>query len=123
MTAFFGIVANVPQAMLVSFIAEGSIAVLIVIWFTAMQRLVPGELLGRVSSLDWMISILGTPISFLVVGPLAKAFGADAVLIAAGVLGAAATVVFAFMPGALDPDRDGRLRATADRSAEQAPPS
>ena len=80
MTAFFGLVANIPQAMLVSFIAEASIAVLIVIWFTAMQRLVPGELLGRVSSLDWMISILGTPVSFLVVGPLAKALGADAVL-------------------------------------------
>jgi hypothetical protein len=111
--------------MVVSLIAEGSIAVLIVIWFTAMQRLVPGELLGRVSSLDWMISILGTPVSFLVVGPLAKAFGADAVLIAAGVIGAAATAVFAFMPGALDPERDGRLAgsATADRSAEQAPPS
>jgi MFS family permease len=125
MTAFFGLVVNVPQAMVVSLIAEGSIAVLIVIWFTAMQRLVPGELLGRVSSLDWMISILGTPVSFLVVGPLAKAFGADAVLIAAGVIGAAATAVFAFMPGALDPERDGRLAgsATADRSAEQAPPS
>jgi MFS family permease len=123
MTAFFGIVTNVPQAMLVSFIAEGSIAVLIVIWFTAMQRLVPGELLGRVSSLDWMISILGTPISFLVVGPLAKAYGADGVLIGAGILGAGATVLFAFMPGALDPERDGRLALSADRSEEQAPPS
>jgi DHA3 family tetracycline resistance protein-like MFS transporter len=109
MTAFFGLVANIPQAMLVSLIAEGSIAVLIVIWFTAMQRLVPSELLGRVSSLDWMISILGTPASFLVVGPLAKAFGADAVLIVAGVLGVAATALFALMPGALDPERDGRL--------------
>jgi len=108
--------------MLVSFIAEASIAVLIVIWFTAMQRLVPGELLGRVSSLDWMISILGTPVSFLVVGPLAKALGADAVLIGAGVLGAIATLLFMVMPGALDPERDGRL-TTVDRSAEQVPPS
>ena len=125
MTAAFGLVVNVPQAMAASLIAEASISVLVVFWFTAMQRLVPGELLGRVSSLDWMISILGTPVSFLVVGPLAKAFGADAVLIAAGVLGAAATAVFALMPGALDPERDGRLAgsATADRSGEQAPPS
>jgi MFS family permease len=123
MTAFFGIVVNVPQAMLVSLIAEASIAVLIVIWFTAMQRLVPGELLGRVSSIDWMISILGTPVSFLVVGPLAKAFGADSVLIVAGILGALATLVFALMPGALDPERDGRLALSANRSEEQAPPS
>jgi MFS family permease len=123
MTTFFGVVANVPQAMLVSFIAEGSIAVLIVIWFTAMQRLVPSDLLGRVSSLDWMITILGAPVSFLVVGPLAAAFGADAVLVAAGVLGAAATVVFMFMPGARTPERDGSLALKAeDRSEVPVPP-
>lgn len=123
MTAFFGIVRNVPQAMVVSFIAEAAIAVLVVIWFTAMQRLVPSELLGRVSSLDWMITILGAPVSFLVVGPLAAAFGADAVLIAAGILGAGATVIFMFMPGARDPERDGSLALTSDdRSESTAPP-
>jgi hypothetical protein len=62
-------------------------------------------------------------ISFLVVGPLAKAYGADGVLIAAGILGAGATLLFALMPGALDPERDGRLAFSADRSEEQAPPS
>ena len=41
MTAFFGIVTTVWQAMVVAFIAEAGIAVLIVIWFTTMQRLVP----------------------------------------------------------------------------------
>jgi DHA3 family tetracycline resistance protein-like MFS transporter len=113
MTTFFGLVANVPQAMVVSFIAEASIAVLVVIWFTCMQRLVPSDLLGRVSSLDWMITILGAPVSFLVVGPLAAAFGADAVLIVAGALGAGATVIFMFAPGARDPERDGSLALPA----------
>jgi MFS family permease len=122
MTAFFGLVVNVPQAMVVSFIAEGSIAVLIVIWFTVMQRLVPSELLGRVSGLDWMISILGTPISFLVVGPLAAAFGADRVLIVAGIVGAGATFVFMSMPGARQPERDGSLELSAPgRSDAPAP--
>jgi DHA3 family tetracycline resistance protein-like MFS transporter len=120
MTGAFGIVANVPQAMVVSFIAEGAISILVVIWFTAMQRLVPPALLGRVSSLDWMITILGAPISFLVVGPTAKAFGADAVLIVAGVGGAAASLFFMLMPGARGPERDGSL-IREDRSAEQAP--
>jgi Na+/melibiose symporter-like transporter len=124
MTGFFGIVTNVPQAMVVSFIAESSIAVLIVIWLTSMQRLVPSDLLGRVSSLDWMITILGAPVSFLVVGPLAAAFGADAVLIVAGVLGAGATIVFMFAPGARDPERDGSLELSApDRSEATAPPA
>jgi MFS family permease len=122
MTAAFGIAADVPQAMLASFIAEGSISVLVVFWFTAMQRLVPGELLGRVSSLDWMITIMGAPISFLVVGPTAKAFGADAVLIVAGVLGAAASIFFMFMPGARGPERDGSF-TREDRSAERTPPA
>jgi predicted MFS family arabinose efflux permease len=109
MTAAFGIVADVPQAMAASFISEGAISVLLVIWFTLMQRLVPNEILGRVSSLDWMITILGAPVSFLVVGPLAAAFGADSVLIVAGILGAAATLLFMVMPGARDPERDGSL--------------
>jgi hypothetical protein len=74
-----------------------------------MQRLVPGELLGRVSSLDWMITIMGAPISFLIVGPLAAAYGADAVLIVAGVIGAAASLFFMTRRGALDPERDGSL--------------
>ncbi len=122
MTAAFGVVANIPQAMAASFVAESAISVLVVIWFTAMQRLVPNELLGRVSSLDWMISILGAPISFLVVGPLAAVIGADDVLIVAGVLGAAATVVFMLMPGARDPERDGSLEPSArDRSGTPAP--
>jgi hypothetical protein len=56
-----------------------------------------------------MISIMGAPISFLVVGPLATLFGADAVLVVSGALGACATIVFMLLPGARDPERDGSL--------------
>jgi Na+/melibiose symporter-like transporter len=83
---------------------------LLVIWFTLLQRLVPPDLLGRVSALDFMISIAGAPVSFLVVGPLAQAIGADAVLVGAGVLGAIATLIFMVVPGARTPERDGSLR-------------
>jgi hypothetical protein len=114
MTAFFGIVTSVWQAMVVGFVAEASIAVLVVIWFTLLQRLVPNELLGRVSSLDWMITIAGLPISFALVGPLADAFGADATLIAAGLVGGTITVLLMFLPGARDPERDGSLDEEPD---------
>ena len=110
LTAGFGLVTAVWQAMLVAFVAEGAIALLVVLWFTMLQRLVPSDLLGRVSSLDWMISIAGAPLSFLIVGPAANVFGADRVLIAAGVLGCAATLAFMFVPGARGPERDGRLQ-------------
>jgi len=109
MTAGFGLVSAVWQAALVAFVSESCITALIVIWFTLLQRLVPAQLLGRVSSLDWMISIAGVPLSFAVVGPAAAAFGVDATLIGAGVIGAAITIAFMFYPGARDPERDGSL--------------
>jgi transmembrane secretion effector len=118
MTAGFGLVSEVWQAALVAFVSESCITALIVIWFTLLQRLVPAHLLGRVSSLDWMISIAGVPLSFAVVGPAAAAFGVDATLIGAGVIGAAITIAFMFYPGARDPERDGSLvEARAETSA------
>jgi hypothetical protein len=112
-TAGFGIVTAVWQAMLVSFVAEGAIGILVVIWFTLLQRLVPGELLGRVSALDWMITIAGVPLSFAIVGPLADAIGADATLIWAGVVGGLITVALLRIPGARGPERDGSLAEPA----------
>ena len=114
MTAGFGLVSTVWQAMAVAFVSESCITALVVIWFTLLQRLVPGHLLGRVSSLDWLISIGGVPLSFAVVGPLASAFGADATLIGAGLIGAAVTIAFMFFPGARDPERDGSLDSARD---------
>jgi hypothetical protein len=56
-----------------------------------------------------MISIAGVPLSFAVVGPAAGLFGADATLIAASLIGFAATIAFMFYPGARNPERDGSL--------------
>jgi Transmembrane secretion effector len=109
MTAGFGLVTSLWQAMAVAFVAEGSIAVLIVIWYTLLQKLVPRDLLGRVISLDWMISTAGVPLSFAIVGPLSAAFGVDRTLIVAGVLGCVVTIGFLLLPGSRGPERDGRL--------------
>ena len=121
MTAGFGLVSSVWQAMAVAFVSESCITALVVIWFTLLQRLVPGHLLGRVSSLDWLISIGGVPLSFAVVGPLASAFGVDATLIGAGLIGAAVTIGFMLFPGARDPERDGSLDPAAAPRISAAP--
>ncbi|MEO8425032.1 MAG: MFS transporter [Actinomycetota bacterium] len=113
MTTGFGVVNAVWQAMIVAFVAEGSITVLVVVWVTLLQRLVAPDLLGRVSSLDWMVSIGGVPISFAIVGPLAATFGAQTTMIWAGLLGAAVTIGFMFVPGARGPERDGSLAPEA----------
>ena len=117
MTAGFGLITAVWQGLFVAFVTEGSISLLIVIWYTALQRLVPEQILGRVMSLDWMISIAGLPLSFAVVGPVANWIGTDRTLILAGVLGAAVTIAAMFIPGALAPERDGRLAEAAQTRA------
>jgi predicted outer membrane lipoprotein len=121
MTAGFGVVRTVWQAMIVALVAESAITVLIVVWFTLLQRLVAPEILGRVSSLDWMISIAGAPLSFAIVGPLASTIGADRTLVIAGVLGAIVTLGFMFIPGARDPERDGSLSEPPAGPAGGAP--
>ncbi|HZD79272.1 MAG TPA: MFS transporter [Actinomycetota bacterium] len=117
MTAGFGMVVTVWQGMIVAFVSEGSIAVLVVIWYTLLQRLVPRDLLGRVSSLDWLISIAGVPLSYAIVGPMAGWVGADATLIGAGLLGGAITLAFMFIPGARSPERDGSLEPRHEGAA------
>jgi len=115
-TAGFGLVTGVWQAMIVALATEACITILVVIWFTLVQRLVPNDLLGRVTSLDWMISIGGVPLSFAIVGPVASAIGARTTLVLAGILGGAITLAVMFLPGARDPERDGSLDTPAASS-------
>jgi MFS family permease len=76
-----------------------------VVWNTLINLLVPQELLGRVSSLDWFVSIGLTPLSFAVTGPVASVLGARETLALSGLLGAA-TFVFVLIPGVRDPERE-----------------
>jgi DHA3 family tetracycline resistance protein-like MFS transporter len=76
-----------------------------IVWATMKQRHVPGQMLGRVSSLDWLISIGLLPISFALTAPLSAAFGVRATLIGAGVAGAAATLGGLMLPGMRAVDR------------------
>jgi MFS family permease len=80
--------------------AAGTIA-----WATLKQRLVEPALLGRVSSLDWFISIALLPASYALTAPVAQAIGARATLVLAGVLGAAITGGFLLVPGVRDVQR------------------
>jgi MFS family permease len=70
-----------------------------VIWGTLKQRLVPGDLLGRVSSLDWFLSTSLTPLSFLLTPLVAQAVGLTVTFLVAGGAGAAVTLGFLLLPG------------------------
>jgi len=76
-----------------------------IVWSTMKQRRVPGDLLGRVSSLDWLISIGLLPVSFALTAPLAATLGVRTTLIGAGLAGAVATLGGLLLPGMLAVDR------------------
>jgi MFS transporter, DHA3 family, tetracycline resistance protein len=54
-----------------------------VIWGTLLQRRVPTEMLGRVSSLDFFVSLAFMPVSFAIVGPLSKVVSMQAIFLVA----------------------------------------
>ena len=70
-----------------------------IIWATTKQRHVPPNLLGRVSSFDWLISIGLLPLSFALTGPVSSLIGARATLIWAGIVGGGVTLAALFLPG------------------------
>jgi len=70
-----------------------------IIWITAKQQHVPSGMLGRVSSLDWLISIGLLPLSFALAGPVSALVGAQTTLVLAGIAGAAVTLAGLFVPG------------------------
>jgi Transmembrane secretion effector len=93
------------QAVAIGFVSGITFTIGNVIWVTMIHRHVPAELLGRVSALDWLVSIGLVPISFALAGPLAEAFGVEATLIGAGVLATIAALAFLAVPGLRDPER------------------
>ncbi|MCO4264168.1 MFS transporter [Pseudarthrobacter raffinosi] len=71
--------------------ATGSVGM--VIWGTLLQRRVPSHLLGRVSSLDFFVSLALMPISMALAGPAAEVFPIWAIFLAAGVVCPALAVI------------------------------
>lgn len=56
-----------------------------VIWGTLLQRRVPADLLGRVSSLDFFVSVSLMPVSMALAGPVSHAIGLRNTFLIAGV--------------------------------------
>jgi len=97
--AGYGFATAVWQLMLASLAFNALETAGTIVWATAKQRHVPGDMLGRVSSLDWLISIGLLPLSFALTGPLSAAIGTQGTLMAAGAVGAVVTFAALWLPG------------------------
>ncbi|MGZ6724310.1 MAG: MFS transporter [Solirubrobacteraceae bacterium] len=97
--AGYGLGSAIWQLMLVSLVFNACETAGTIVWATMKQRQVPAAFLGRVSSLDWLISIGLLPLSFALTGPAAGAIGARATLVVGGVIGALVTLGALCLPG------------------------
>lgn len=87
------------QAMAIAFVAECMLTAGMVVWNTLLQKAVPGEMLGRVRSLDWLAAFGLTPLGFVLMGPLSDALGVRGAMAACGLVGSALTVAVFLIPG------------------------
>ena len=72
-----------------------------VIWGTLLQRRVPAQLLGRVSSLDFFVSLAFMPISMALAGPIGELVGLAPTFLVAGIVPvflAAGAILIARLP-------------------------
>ncbi|MGH3034800.1 MAG: MFS transporter [Gaiellaceae bacterium] len=100
--AGYGLATASWQLMLACLIFNALETVGTIVWATIKQRHVPASMLGRVSSLDWLISIGLLPLSFALTAPIAAAVGARATLIGAAVIGGVVTLGALFLRGMRD---------------------
>lgn len=82
----------------------GAVTYANILWFPLMQEEVPGNLLGRVSAVDWMISIGLAPLGTVAGGAAAALVGIRTTLIIGGGI-AALTGAVVLIPGVTEPDR------------------
>ncbi|MBU9766338.1 tetracycline efflux MFS transporter Tet(V) [Mycobacterium sp. TNTM28] len=81
-----GITSSFPLMALATFAIGVTDGAGMVIWGTLLQRRVPTEMLGRVSSLDFFVSLAFMPVSFAIVGPLSKVISMESIFLVAGLV-------------------------------------
>src|SRR5213076_2147758 len=110
--AGYGMATAAWQLMIACLVFNALEAAGTIVWATLKQRHVPASMLGRVSSLDWLVSIGLLPLSFALTAPVAAAVGARATLVGAAAIGGAITLGALFLPGMRDVEgSEGEARA------------
>jgi MFS family permease len=85
-------------------------------WFTMLQQHVPDDARSRVSSYDWLVSLVFQPLGFLLAGPLSLAIGLVPTLAGAAAISLAANLGVTLVPSVR------RVRWVEDAAAAAPPP-
>ena len=81
-----GAATNLIVMLAALFVVGAATGAGVVIWGTLLQRLVPIEMIGRVASLDFFVSIAFMPVSIAIAGPLSLLVPIPVIFIIAGVV-------------------------------------
>ena len=84
--ALIGLTTQLPVMAAAAFVVGLTGQGAMVIWGTLLQRRVPPHLLGRVSSLDFFVSLALMPVSMAVAGPVGEWIGIPTTFVLAGVI-------------------------------------
>jgi len=84
--ALFAVVDQVWMLVALAAVVGAMWSAPMVIWGTLLQRRVPPEMLGRVSSLDFFVSLLLMPVSMALAGPVAELIGLRTTFYVAGLV-------------------------------------
>jgi predicted MFS family arabinose efflux permease len=84
--AVLGLTDRLWVMVAAGFVVGTTGAAAVVIWGTLLQRRVPPHLLGRVSSLDFFVSLALMPVSMALAGPVGDAIGIPLTFVLAGLV-------------------------------------
>lgn len=84
--ALLGVANNLGLMLAALFVVGAATGAGVVIWGTLLQRLVPLDMIGRVASLDFFVSIAFMPVSIAIAGPLSLLVPVETIFIVAGVI-------------------------------------
>jgi MFS family permease len=81
-----------------AFVTIAAIVISNALWDTMLQQHIPREALSRVSSYDWMVSLVFQPLAFAAVGPFSERFGVQETLLLCTALGLVANSAVLLVP-------------------------
>jgi DHA3 family tetracycline resistance protein-like MFS transporter len=102
--ALFAFAPNVAVTIAISAVEVGLMIYGDVLFFAMLQRLVPGEVLGRVSSLVFLFAFSLGPLGIVFGGAAASAIGTRHALLLCGLISGVICFAVLLVPGVRDPD-------------------
>jgi MFS family permease len=106
-----GISADLWMMFAALFVVGAATGAGVVIWGTLLQCLVPLEMIGRVASLDFFVSIAFLPVSIAIAGPLSLIVPTETIFIVAGLIPPALAAVALLAGGMRTTERSYPLDA------------